>query len=155
MDDFLTALAQSHVASYFRFSRWGYAALNAAHIFGIGLLVGSTVPLSLRLLGVWSSIGRPLLARVLVPTAVVGLTIALTTGVLLFSVRAVEYAGLLVFRIKMSLVFAGILSAVLAHVRYGIWLGRSDHTNLPEVGIISILCWTSALAAGRLIGFFQ
>lgn len=155
MDEFLTALAQSQVASYFRYSRWGYAALNAAHIFGIGLLVGSTIPLSLRLLGLWPSIGRPLLARVLVPTAAAGLAMALITGVLLFSVRAGEYAGLLVFRIKLSVVFVGIVSAVLAHLRYGIWLDRSDHTKLPEVGLVSILCWTSALLAGRLIAFVQ
>ncbi|MEZ5785153.1 MAG: DUF2214 domain-containing protein [Xanthobacteraceae bacterium] len=155
MDDILTALAQSSVASYFRSSRWGYAALNAAHIFGIGLLVGSTIPLSLRLLGLWPTVGRPLLARILVPTAAVGLTVALSTGVLLFSVRAGEYAGLLVFRIKLSVIFVGIASAVLAHLRYGIWLDRSDHRKLPEVGLVSILCWTSALVAGRLIAFVQ
>jgi hypothetical protein len=154
MDDLLTALQQSYVASYFRSSRWGYAALNAAHIFGIGLLIGSTIPLSLRLIGVWPTIGRQHLARVLVPIAVVGLTIALVTGVLLFSVRAVEYAGLLVFRVKMSLVLLGIISAAAAHLRNGIWLDRSNRTRLPEVGLTSILCWASALVAGRLIAFF-
>ena len=81
------------------------------------------------------------------------MTIALVTGALLFSVRAVEYAGLLVFRVKMSLVLLGIISAVLAHVRHGIWLGRSNRTSLPEVGLASILCWASALVAGRLIAF--
>jgi hypothetical protein len=155
MDELLTALQQSYVASYFRSSRWGYAALNAAHIFGIGLLIGSTIPLSLRLIGVWPTIGRQLVARVLVPVAVVGLTVALTTGALLFSVRAVEYSGLLVFRIKMSLVLLGTISAVLAHVRNGIWLDRSNRPNLPEVGLASILGWASVLAAGRLIAFFQ
>lgn len=154
MDDLLTALQQSYVASYFRSSRWGYAALNAAHIFGIGLLIGSTIPLSLRLIGVWPTIGRQLLARVLVPIAVVGLTIALATGALLFSVRAVEYAGLPVFRVKMSLVLLGMISAIVAHVRNGIWLGRSNRTRLPEVGLVSILVWASVLAAGRLIAFF-
>ena len=31
-------------------SRWGYAALNATHVFAVALLVGSILPLDARLL---------------------------------------------------------------------------------------------------------
>lgn len=155
MDGVLAAIEQLQLASFLRSSRWGYAGLNAAHIFAIGLLIGSTIALSLRLLGIWPTVGRQAVARVLVPIAATGLALALATGALLFSVRASEYAGLTVFRIKMVLVLAGLLSAVLAHARHGLWLGRSARTALPEVGLVSILCWTSAIVAGRLIAFVQ
>lgn len=146
---------QSTTATFLRNSQWGYAALNAAHISGIALLVGGILPLDLRLLGLWPSIARNELARVLVPTAAVGLAIAIVTGLLLLSVRASEYANLTVLWVKLGLILFGATSAISVHVRYGLWFERAGSANLALAGAASAITWIGALAAGRAIAFVQ
>jgi len=153
MDGLLTALSQSDIAIYLRFSRWGYAAVNTAHVLGIALLVGSAVPLDLRLMGAWRRIAHRDLARVLVPVAGAGLAIAVITGFLLFSVRAGEYASLNVFRVKMALLALGALSAVSAHLWFGRWLETASRRQLFRMGAVSLMCWLCVLVAGRMIAF--
>lgn len=153
MDILLAAIEQSAAATALRFSRWGYAGVNAAHILGIALLVGSIIPMDLRLLGAWPHIPRSQLARVLVPVAICGLCIAICTGLLLFSVRASEYASLMVFWVKMALVIMGAGSAITLHAMHGWWLADGPQAHFARAGALSILCWLGALTAGRLIAF--
>ncbi|MFP3921492.1 MAG: DUF2214 domain-containing protein [Dichotomicrobium sp.] len=155
MDGLLAALSQSDIATYLRFSRWGYAAVNTTHVFGIALLVGAILPLDLRLMGAWRSVAHRDLARVLIPVAAAGLVIAVTTGFLLFSTRAGEYAGLTVFWIKMALVLLGGASAVVAHLRYGRWLATAGRRQLFRIGALSMMCWLGVLVAGRMIAFSE
>lgn len=153
MGELLAAVEQSSLATYFRSARWGYALLSASHILGISLLFGASLPLALRLLGLWAFISRDNLARVLVPIAAAGLVLAVASGALLFSVRATGYAGLSVFWFKLAVIAVGTASAVVAHARFGIWFEKSGRIARVEVAIVSLLCWTSALIAGRLIAF--
>ncbi|MEQ8934480.1 MAG: hypothetical protein RIE56_01650 [Amphiplicatus sp.] len=136
-----------------RNARWGYAAVNASHIFGIALLFGAVTPLNLRLLGVWKNVPRAALARVLVPVAGAGLVLAIVAGVLLFSIRAREYADIRFFQIKLVLVAIGTLSALLAHARLGAALQKSG--ALRAHAIVSLMCWTGAILCGRLIAFAE
>ncbi len=153
MDAILAALEQSALASYLRSARWEYAAVNAVHIFGIALLVGGILTLDLKLLGLWSGIERRTLARVLVPVAASGLLIAVVTGLVLFSVRAQEYASLTVLKMKLLIIAFGLLVAIMAHLRYGPWLDRVPDSSLAHVGAMSLIAWISALICGRLIAF--
>lgn len=153
MDGLLTALSQSDVATYLRFSRWAYAAVNTTHVLGIALLVGASIPLDLRLMGAWPGVSHRDLARVLVPVAVAGLAIAMVSGLLLFSVRAGEYAGLELFWIKMTLLGLGASAALLAHLRFGRWLETASPPQLFRIGAVSIVCWLGVLVAGRMIAF--
>lgn len=151
--ELITAVEATQIAAFFRTSRWGYAALNATHIFAIALLVGNVLALNLRLIGLWPALVRPQLAQLLVPLAGAGLGLALLTGGLLFSVRANEYASLTIFQIKMALVAIGSVSAVIAHARYGLWFTRTDKARLSGVAVVSLTCWLGALMLGRLIAF--
>jgi len=153
MDGLLTVLSQSEIATYLRFSRWGYAAVNTTHVLGIAFLVGAIVPLDLRLMGAWPGIAHRDLARVLVPMAGVGLTLAVVTGALLFSVRAGEYDDLIVFWIKMALLSFGAMSAFIAHLRFGRWLETASSRQLFRIGAVSMICWLGVLVAGRMIAF--
>lgn len=153
MDGLLTTLSQSDIATYLRFSRWGYAAVNTTHVFGIALLVGAILPLDLRLMGAWQSVAHRDLARVLIPVAATGVAIAMTTGFLLFSVRAGEYADLSVFWVKMTLLALGVASALVAHLRHGRWLGSASRRQLFRIGALSMTCWIGVLIAGRMIAF--
>ncbi len=153
MEGFLAAIAGSEVASTLRVSRWGYASVNAAHILGIALLVGAILTLDLRLLGLWRHIERGLLVRVLVPVAATGLLVAMTSGALLFSVRAPEYAVLPVFQVKLALVATGAVAAITVHLIHGLWLETADRALLARAGALSMFCWLGALTAGRMIAF--
>ena len=153
MDATLAALEGTAVAESLRFSRWLYAAVNAVHILGIALLVGATVPLDLRLLGVWRSVPRRDLVRVLTPVAGLGLAVAIGAGVLLFAVRAREYAEVEFLQVKLGLVAAGILSTLALHRAHGAFLETASEARLAVHAVISMTCWIGALACGRLIAF--
>lgn len=151
MDEFAGALEATSVATYLRQSRWGYAVVNTLHIFGFALLIGAIVALDLRLLGFWRRFALGALARHLVPVAALGLATAMLAGAILFAVGARDYVDLMLFRIKIGLVLIGILSALATHMRYGLWLERSNPPRLA--GAISLVCWIGALIAGRMIAF--
>ncbi len=153
MEGILIGLENWSVAEYFRNARWGYAFLNATHIFGVALLVGATVPINLRLLGCWSIIPRTNVIRVLVPIAATGLVLAVLAGALLFSVRAQEYAGLGVFQLKLLLVLVGSVSAVSLHWTFGLILEGLTNGRRISHALVSLLCWPGALVLGRFIAF--
>lgn len=153
MEALLDALQATEAARWLRASRWGYAAVNGTHVLGIALLVGTLVPLNLRLLGLWRGIDRAGLARVLVPIAMIGLSLAVVSGGLMFSIRAREYAGLDVVQVKLALVAIGVLSALAAHRAGGRWLERAGQRRLAAHAVVSLGCWLGALACGRLIAF--
>ena len=153
MEALLAALEGTTVAATLRVSRWGYAAVNAAHIFGIALLVGAIVPLNLRMFGLWPKVPRPLLTRVLVPIAATGLALAVVAGFLLFSVRAREYAGIGFLQMKLALVVVGTLSAFALHRAHGLLLENASDARLIGHATISMVCWPGALICGRLIAF--
>lgn len=153
METLLAALEGTALAGALRSSRWGYAAVNAAHILGIALLVGAILPLNLRLLGLWRGVPRAALVRVLVPAAASGLGLAVATGLVLFSVRAREYGGVGFLQMKLVLVATGVASAVLLHRAHGFLLEDAGRGRLAAHAVVSILCWLGALVCGRLIAF--
>lgn len=153
MDAFLAAIAGSDLATALRHSRWGYAAVNTAHVLGVALLVGAIIPLDLKLLGLWRNVERGALVRVLVPVAVTGLLMAATAGALLFSTRAPEYGALAVFQAKLALITTGVGSALTLHLAHGFALESAGRARLAWAGAISMACWLGALIAGRMIAF--
>ena len=153
MEAFLSALEGTAFAQSLRVSRWGYAAVNGVHIFGIALLIGSILPLNLRLLGVWPSVPLRALVHVLVPVAAIGLGIAVSAGLLLFSVRAREYAGIEFVQIKLALVAVGTISALALHYAHGPSLETASRARRRFHATVSMVCWIGALACGRLIAF--
>ncbi|WP_420563885.1 hypothetical protein [Thalassobaculum sp.] len=153
MEALLTTLASSDLATALRFSRWGYAAVNTAHVLGIAVLVGGILPLDLRMLGLWPRVEAEALHRVLVPMAAAGLVLALATGFLLFAVRPVDYAANVAFLAKIVLVAIGIASALSAHMLWGRSLEHATGSVRVRVGAVSMLCWIGALVAGRMIAF--
>ena len=153
MEEILAIIEATPVAQYLRTSRWGYAAVNTAHVFGVALLVGAILPLNLRLLGVWRGVPRAALVRVLVPVAVTGLLLAIVAGALLFSVRAEEYAALGVIRLKVAFIALGILGALALHRAHGLELAQASDARVAGHAILSTVCWLGALVCGRLIAF--
>ena len=151
MEAVLDALVASAPAQWLRFSRWGYAAVNTAHVFGIALLVGAILPLDLRLLGAWRSVALGPLARVLVPVAATGLLLAIATGAFLFITRADEYAALNLFLAKLALIATGAVHALSLHL--GPALRNASRARLRTAGATSLAIWLAVLVCGRLLAF--
>ena len=158
--DWLTALQELPPIAALRSSRWTYAAVNASHITGIALLFGAIVPLDLRLVGLFRQIPIRSLARILVPVAATGLLLAVTAGSLLFSIRAVQYAGTPLFQVKLALIACGIANALLLH-RAAEWqAARQDTTGIPPprlraAAALSIVLWLATIFCGRMLAFLD
>ena len=136
-----------------------FVLTSSGHIAGIALLVGSIVPLDLRLLGAWRSVPLAPLWRVLTRTAAVGLALAVTFGVLLFITRASEYVASGFFLAKMALVAAATVNALLLRAGAHDDLLRALPSGQPSrrmriAGALSLAAWLAALTLGRLVGYF-
>ncbi len=152
----LDAIAALPIASLLRGSGTAYLLVNATHILGLALLIGSILPLDLRLAGAFSRTPLPVIAPLLRGTALVGLTLAVLTGFALFTANPVEYAGNPAFRIKLALLAAALVNAALV-TRGQAWAqvlsGASPPPALRAMAMLSALLWLGVLLAGRWIGF--
>jgi hypothetical protein len=155
------AMEATELAAALRDSVWSYPLVNAAHILGVALLVGSIVPLDLRLLGAWRSLPLAPLWGVLTRTAGAGLVLAMIFGTLLFITRATEYTASNLFISKMVVVALGTVNALVlrmlvpAHVSEIITStdGKPPACLRLAAGI-SLATWLTALTLGRLVGYF-
>jgi hypothetical protein len=86
--------------------------------------------------------------------ACAGFVIAALSGLLLFSVRAQDYAEIDFFQAKLVLIGLAIVSAVTIHRGYGPLL-QASQGRLSLHALVSLACWLGALACGRLIAFAE
>jgi hypothetical protein len=156
--EFANALQSTALATALRQSFWIYPIVNGAHIVGLALLFGAIVPLDLRLLGLWRRVSLAAMTRILLPVAIAGLVLAISTGALLFSVRAAEYAATPLLWIKFALIACAIANALLLRLS----LAWSVHEQselagttprLQFAGALSIGLWLAVILAGRMIGY--
>ncbi|NGQ89595.1 DUF2214 domain-containing protein [Rhodobacter sp. HX-7-19] len=152
----LDLLADSALSTLLRRSATAYLLVNASHILGIALLIGAILPLDLRLAGAFPRTALPAIAPLLRGMALAGLTLALLTGAALFATNPAEYATNPAFRIKLALLAAALLNAVLV-TRSRAWAqvlsGAQPPPALRLMAAASALLWLSILLAGRWIGF--
>lgn len=149
-------LAGSVLAAALRGDATLYLFVNAAHILGIGLVLGAILPLDLRLIGVWRAPPLTILGPFLIRSAATGLTLALLTGVALLSVRPGAYLTNGAFLVKLGLLAA--LAAVIAtqHANPGFRAalrGGPIRLSVRLTAAASFLLWLATLVAGRWIGF--
>jgi hypothetical protein len=125
----------------------------------MAVLVGTIFILDLRLLG-WTMrrVRVSALAGWLFPWTWAGFTIQVVTGLLLFSSEAVKLYANPAFRLKLLLILAAGLHAVIfQRFVYRDVEAWNDSANLPAgakiAGLISMLIWAGIVVAGRFIGF--
>jgi hypothetical protein len=156
--EFLEALSHWPPAVVLRSSLWLYPFVNAAHIFSIGILVGSIVTLDLRLIGLFRTAPLAALAPPLTKMAMTGIVLAALTGFLLFSVRPQAYVANPAFLIKLGLVVLGIVNALVLHTRRS-WRAAVETGAVPSstrlAALFSIFIWAGAVLTGRWIGFIE
>jgi len=130
-----------------------FPAVLTLHTTGMGLLVGASWMLDLRLLGINRNV--PLSAyRWVFPVVALGLVVNLTTGVMLFFKNATTWGTSIPFLVKMCLVVASAATIVpMRSYVFHTGAEQSPSTNARLLAIVSILTWSGAVTAGRLLAY--
>lgn len=140
-------------ARWLQASGTAWMLVNASHLLGIVLLLGSILPLDLRLLAGRERLPLSAPTRAAIRTAALGLVLAIATGLWMFSAQPREYLGNAAFAWKLALVAVALANVAAQHRL----LGRT-RIGLPPIGVralaaLSSLLWLATLLAGRWIGF--
>lgn len=129
---------------------WLYPALEALHIVGIGLLIGSLVLFELRVWGAGAQLPVQALARLALPVTLCGFALAATTGLTMFASQPLDLIANRAFVLKLSLVMAAGLNAAAFHARGG--SARLDRTAKVQT-LVSLGIWVAVIICGRWIAY--
>jgi hypothetical protein len=139
---------------------WTYGLVNLIHILGVSSLFGSLLLLDLRLLGLWRRVPLAAIATAAVPVSRAGFAVAAASGLCLIVTNATEYAGNPFLLLKFPAIAIGLLN-VMALETLPEWRARGSREPEPPpsrrlavMGGVSLLCWSVAIASGRMIGYW-
>lgn len=130
-------------------SIWAYPTVLTLHTVGLGLVVGASTVVDLRLLGFGRRIALRALAP-LFPILLFGLVVNVTTGVLLFIADATTKSAQTVFYVKLGLIAAALWTTLSAR-RVVLTGAREERASLTAV--LSLIFWAGAITAGRLMAY--
>jgi len=143
------------VALWVRESSWAFATLEVVHLFGLTMLLGSVLMLSLRSFGLTMrkhSIGQ--VARDLSVGMFAGLALNVSSGILMFASGAVRYWVSGPFQFKMVCLLVAVV--VQSSLYLKVTRSNDQQLNLRRTrlaGGVALLLWISVGAAGRAIAF--
>lgn len=151
-------LETSAVATAMRQWTWLYPGVEIAHIAGFVVLVGAAVMFDLRLLGLSRRLPVAELARHLLPWSWAGLGLVLPSGLLMFAAHATEMAANPAFRLKLALIGAAGVNAVVFE-RWTLASVAAWDRDVAAPGaaraaaVVSLGCWAGVIACGRLLAY--
>ena len=136
-------------------SLFAFPGILAAHTIGLGLLVGLTVALDLRLLGIAPNIPPDAFTRFL-PVMRFGLWLNVVTGLTLVLAYPTKALTNPIFYLKLTLIGVGVVLAgkIRVYVTGGT-IGATDHAPraLRRLAGISLLVWVAVITTGRLLAY--
>jgi hypothetical protein len=157
MDTFVAWVQSTALSQAIVLKIWVWPAAETIHFVGLALVLGIVGFLDLRLIGAFPRV--PIAAvRDLVPFAVIGFVLNLTTGVIFLIGHPEQYAHNLAWWLKVGcLALAGVNAAVFE------WsvgprvaaLGPNDPTPMAArcIGVVSLCSWLGVLYWGRMLPF--
>ena len=157
MTEILASIEGSALATWTRESPsiWAYPTILTLHTFGLAMVVGANAIVDFTLLGFAPLIPIPSL-RQLFPVMWSAFALNFVTGVLLFAADATTKAGQPVFYVKLILIGVALLIAraesrrLAQHERA---TGGEVARRLRSLALASLLAWTGAIVAGRLLAY--
>lgn len=139
-----------------RESPWLAPAVRTLHALGFVTLVATVVAFDLRVLGVSRHLSARALSRQLMPWTFAAVVVIVPTGSLLFLSKSNELIASRLFVLKMGLVAAAAINAMI--FRTGPWQGvKAWDTGVaaPPVAraqvALSIALWIGVVACGRVL----
>lgn len=146
----LTTLEPPAALAWITGHPWAYPALEATHITGIALLLGSLVVFELRAWGAGRELPAPALARLALRVSLGGFALVAASGLLMFGSQPGELFANRYFVAKLGLLLAAGLNAVLFHWRGG--AGRLDGVARAQTAL-SLGLWLAVIICGRWIAY--
>ena len=131
-------------------SALAYPALEATHIVGIALLVGSLAVFELRVWGRGATLDSAALGRLALPLTCAGFVLAAISGSLMFASQPGELIANRAFVLKMGLLVLAGLNAITFHLRGG--LTRHDRVARGQAAL-SMGLWLGVIVCGRWIAY--
>jgi hypothetical protein len=132
-----------------------YPTILTLHTVGMAIVVGTCAVIDLRLLGVGDAV--PLKALSGAPPLVwTGFLINAATGFALFTTDAEHKAMQTVFFVKLALIFLALI--VYARIRRLVFrspaaLASPISGEVKALAVLSLMLWTGATVAGRLMAY--
>ena len=136
---------------------WAYPSILTFHTVGMGVVVGASAVLDLRLLGVGPEVPVARL-KVLFRPLWWGFWLNAVTGVVLFIAHAAEKYGQAVFYVKLALIALALFTVV--RIRREIFpegdtTERPITTKVKMLAVLSLVLWAGAITAGRLMAYIN
>ena len=156
--DQLLALFEQGEASWLgqlvRTSLWLFPAIETVHLLGLCMLGGAVLLVDLRLFGLGLRT-QPLavVARGATPWLVLGVSVMLTTGFLLFLSEAVKCYHNSSFWVKMITLPIALVFTFAVRQRIAVKQPAPGAWNSRLLATVSLLLWFTVAMAGRWIGF--
>ena len=155
MMDFLASLENSGFGSWLRESGsiWAYPAVLTLHTMGMGVLVGASTVIDLRLIGVAPQIPLAPLGR-LFPIMWACFWLNAITGVALFVADATTKGTTTVFMAKLGIIVVAVI--VLFDIKrrvYGANQTTVVTTRTRALAMASLALWFLAIVTGRYMAY--
>ncbi len=141
------ALEGLWLAQAMKHSAWLYPTVETMHIWGISMLFGSVVIMDLRVLGLGNKLNVSDLSRLGIAVAVIGFSLAVLTGSLMFIAQASELISSRLFILKMCMIFLLLANAVILRVR------TIDNGMSKMQALLSLAGWASVIGMGRWLAY--
>jgi hypothetical protein len=150
-------LESTEFSFWIRTEIWGWPLALTIHAFGTALVVGFTLIIALRLLGLFETIPYAALNR-LFPVIWIALVLQILSGLMLWMTKATRYVADGAFMLKVLLVVVGI---VLTLYFYGTvkreaaaWesAGTVSSRGVKFVAV-TLLVWCGVLVMGRMTAY--
>lgn len=136
-----------------------FPIIEGTHILALSLSVGLVLMLDLRLLR-WAFRDQPVstIMSQVMPIALPGFGVMFTTGLLLFFAQAEKVYTNPYFRVKILLLLALGVNALIYQVRFYPAMAKWDSSSTVPAGAraiaaLSLIFWMSVIACGRLMAY--
>jgi hypothetical protein len=148
MHSFFLWLEATSLSTWIRESTsvWAFPAILSLHTIGMGFAAGFNAAVDLRILGFAPSVPLVELRRFL-PVMWTGFWINAVSGVLLLIAYPTKALTNPVFYVKLSFIALALVGVRL--------IGNAEPATrkLRLLAIASLVCWTGAITAGRLLAY--
>ena len=154
----LVWLESTSLAEAMRQSLWLYPIVEIVHILGLAVLVGAAALFDFKLLGFSPSLPVQALARHVLPWAKLSLLVIIPSGLLMFIAHATEMANNPAFQLKLLLLAAAGLNALVFHTRIFRTVAAWDSgVPVPQAAkihaLFSLILWAGVITCGRLLAY--
>ena len=138
--------------------RWAWPAIESAHFIGLTLLFGSIAAWDLRLVGAVKEVPISAFHR-LVPFAVLGFAINVTSGFMFLVTFPEQYVYNPAFQLKVLCLMLAGLNVMLFYLTSFRRIATSGSGQQPPLlgrlsGAVSLGLWITVIVCGRMITFF-